>query len=510
MPITVKELIVVIGISVAVFYFARPIATLFMTQQDFGRRRNVWYALTCAAFLSPSFWVCALIATIVLSYAAKKDSNSAALYVLVLHAIPPSTLPVPMIGMSSLFDLDINLLLSFCLLAPTAWRLARTPDVRFRRLRAFDILLASYGFLTSILYVRLQDQSGRLFEITFTDCLRRAFVFFFAIYLPYYVISRSVVKKPALVEVLASFCLSGVLMATIAMFESVRHWLLYPDILRAWNIGGGTNYLLRGDSLRAMASSGHPLSLGYLLAIAFGFWLCLQNSVGPRRRIFVSALLWLGLIASYSRGPWVGAIAIYFAFALLKPGRIRSLVRAVALSVSVLAAISISPLADKIIRVIPFLGGTIDSGNIVYRQRLFDRSWQIIEQSPMFGDQGALLKMQDLRQGEGIIDMVNTYLQILLDNGFVGLILFLAFISLAAFQAFVLTNRLAKSDPDTSQLGASLVACTVGTLIMIESGGSDRVMISVLVGLLGAYSCLAAPPKFPVWSDPKLNRTQSH
>jgi O-antigen ligase len=264
---------------------------------------------------------------------------------------------------------------------------------------------------------------------------------------------------------------------------------------------------MRGDSVRAMASSGHPLELGYLLAIAFGFWLFLQNDVGSRRRrVYVSILFWLGLIAAYSRGPWFGAVAIYFIFALLNPKGIRKLVQATALSAGILGVISMTPLANRIIRVIPFLGGTVDSGNIDYRQRLLERSWGIIEQSPIFGDQDARLKMQDMRQGEGIIDMINTYMQILLDNGFVGLFLFLTFILVAAYRAFMLSRRLARIDHGTSQLGASLVACMVGTLIMIESGGSDRVMISVLVGIMAAYACMSG---LPIEFSPKAHRPTS-
>ena len=401
---------------------------------------------------------------------------------------------MPMIGISYLFDLDVDFLLSFCILVPTAFRLLRSaPGARYPGLKILDLSLAAYGILTSILYVRLQNSSGELYETTFTDCLRRAFVFFFAIFVPYYVISRGTAKRPALVEALAAFCLSCALMAATAIFESVRHWLLYPEIVKFWGMAG-TTYVMRGDSLRAMASSGHPLELGYLLAIAFGFWLFLQTNVdSSRRRISVSVLLWLGLIAAYSRGPWIGAVAIYFLFASLSPKGIRKLLQATALSVGTIVVISLTPLADRIVRVMPFLGGTLDSGNIDYRQRLFERSWWIIQQSPILGDQYARLKMQDLRQGEGIIDMVNTYMQILLDNGFVGLSLFLTFILVAVYRAFIVSRRLARVDPGTSQLGASLVACTVGTLAMIENGGSDRVMISVLVGLMGAYLCHQLP-----------------
>jgi len=497
--ITVKELIVVLCISTAVFHFARPFASVFMSEEDFGRRRKAWYGMTCAFFLAPNFWIFALIAALVLILAAKKESNPVALYLLVLRATPPANQPVPMIGMSFLFNLDMNLLLSFCILVPTAWRLMRSaPDVRHRSLKVLDLSLAGYGILTSILYVRLQDASGALYDITFTDCLRRAFVFFFSVFVPYYVISRGIAKRSALIEGLAAFCLSGALMAATAIFESLRRWLLYAEVPIFWGMPDTTTYVTRGDSVRAMASTGHPLALGYLLAIAFGFWLFLQGNVAsPRRRILVSILFWLGLFAAYSRGPWIGAVAIYFFFALLSPNGIRKLLRASPLLAGILAVISVTPLGERIIRVMPFLGGTLGSGNIEYRQRLFDRSWELIKQSPIFGDQTARLKMQDLRQGEGIIDMINGYMQILLDNGFVGLFLFLSFILVATLRAFLVIRRLARTDPGTAQLGASLVACTLGTLLMIWNGGCDDVMISMFGGLMAAYVCVCGSQMVP-------------
>ncbi len=63
-------------------------------------------------------------------------------------------------------------------------------------------------------------------------------------------------------------------------------------------------------------------------------------------------------------------------------------------------------------------------------------SWQIVTDHPWFGDQLALLKMQELRQGEGIIDLMNGFMEILLSNGFFGLSLFLLFIVIGSFKAF--------------------------------------------------------------------------
>jgi O-antigen ligase len=63
---------------------------------------------------------------------------------------------------------------------------------------------------------------------------------------------------------------------------------------------------------------------------------------------------------------------------------------------------------------------------VTYRQRLFDISLELIERDPWIGSVNYLStpEMMQLIQGEGIIDLVNTYIQIALFSGLVGLGLF--------------------------------------------------------------------------------------
>jgi len=501
MPQILKELIVVLVIALAVFKLARPVILIFSSQQDFSRRRIVWFVLTTVAFLSPNFWLFALIAVPLLVWCGRKDSNPAALYLFLLHVIPPIAIRVPMIGISFLLDANFYLLLSFCVMTPAALRLFRSNDgTRIREFRTMDMCLFAYGLLTAFLFVHPETADGTLMSPTFTDSLRRVFVFFFITVVPYYLISRSGFNRRALLDILASYCLGCALLAAVAMFESARHWLLYAEIGERWSaVVSFTPYLERGSSLRAMASTGHPLTLGYLLAVAFGFWLYLQSHVKSKRmRLAVTAFIWLGLLAAYSRGPWIGAVCIYFVFAALRPRAVSKLFKAAAIAIVVALLISLSPLRDKVVSVLPFLGGTVDSENVLYRHRLFDRAWEIIGENPFFGDQNALLRMQDLRQGQGIIDLVNSYVEVLLSNGFVGLSLFLSFILIAALKAWSLTKEAGKIDPDLGMLGASIVSCILGTLLMMENGSfgtaSER-LFYVLAGLAAAYAQLGRSQK---------------
>jgi hypothetical protein len=153
-----------------------------------------------------------------------------------------------------------------------------------------------------------------------------------------------------------------------------------------------------------------------------------------------------------------------------------------------------SPLGERITNVLPFMGGSVDVGSITYRQRLFDRLWEIIQSHPYFGDQLAYTRMEDLRQGEGIIDLVNVYATMAALYGLTTLAWFMGFILLGLFSVLRSAKRLMRSDADLSALGRSLVACIAGTLVMLVTASlflSYWTMFFVLGGLAAAYSQLA-------------------
>jgi O-antigen ligase len=500
MMYTIKELVVVLGISWAVFRFMRPIALLFGGENDFSRRRNTWYAVTVAAFLSPTFFVFCLACVPFLVWAGRKDSNPGALYLLLMYVVPEFSWRVPMVGVSYLMDLDFLLLLSFCVMAPAALRLLKAKKERsLRPFGMIDFCLLAFLVLTSLYFVLPEISHGVLMTPTFTDCLRRAFEAFFGIYVPYFVISRWSSSRREIQEMLAFFCVACAVMAAIATFEAAKHWLLYAEIRPVWYAAVGlqsgpeliSSYLLRGQSVRAMASSGHPLVLGYLLAVGLGFWLSIKSQIpSTLKRNAVIVLFLLGLLAAYSRGPWAGAVIIYFVYVALSGRAVSKLLKAIGAAAIVGVIVALSPLGARIAQVIPFLGGSVGEENITYRERLWARAWELIQQSPFLGDQQALLKMEDLRQGEGIIDLMNGFANVLLDNGFLGLFLFLAFVLFGVLRAWMLSKESARVGPELAAIGAALVACILGTLLMIWFGGLIVSTTCVLVALAGSSAYL--------------------
>jgi O-antigen ligase len=493
--LSLRELVVVCVIALVVFRVAKPIASPFIDPNDFSRRRNTWFALTATAFLAPNFWVFALVAIPLAMWAGRKDSNACAVYLMLFQVIPPIDVPVPMLGMSYLFSANMFLLLSFCVLTPLALRIYRSRgEHKEHALQFVDYCLLAYGLLTAILYLHDVGRDGRLDPGSLTDSMRRGFVFLFDSFIPYYAVSRAGTDRRKLTDMIATYCLCCALLAAIALFETLKPWLLYIEV--AGHLGGGQGdmYLMRGGSLRAMASTGHAMSLAHLLVLAYGLWLYLQTRLDSRWwRIGGVVLFWSGLYAAFTRGAFISAIVAYFLFAALQPRRLSKVFAAAGAALIVGTLIYLSPLGDKIISQTPWLSGKEDS-NLTYRELLWDRSWQITQESPLLGDQGAMLKMQDLRQGEGIVDLVNTYAGILLSAGFVGLALFLAFFLTPLFKAWMGNRRTMYSDQDLCLMGAGLVASLIATLILFWDGGFIRGparMFCVFAGLATGYSALA-------------------
>jgi O-antigen ligase len=501
MAYTLNELIVVSAIALIIFRLAKPIALRFSDERDFSRRRNVWLVLTLTAFLSPNFWIFTLVAMPLMIWAGRKDKNPVALYLVLLHVIPPVPIEIPVAG---LFNLDNYRLLSLCILIPAAWRLRKAPNAdRKRGIASMDLLLLSYGALKVFLFVPPDSRNYVIFQDSLTNEIRSAFLFLIDIYVLYYTVSRTCSNRRSIAEAQAAFCLSCAVMAALAVFETLRHWLPYVDIAMRWtgDLGYGF-YRARGGWVRAQVSSGNALALAYMLALACGFWLYLQSHVKSKPwRIGVMVLLWLGLLATFSRGPWLGAAVIYVVVGALGTRSFSKLFKGALATLLLITAIAQTPLGDRIADLLPFSKGSADTEagiSVTYRKRLFERSWEVFKEHPFFGDQNAFQKLADLRQGEGIIDMVNTYVQVGVFYGFIGLTMFVGFILIALVKVYRRARRLMPSDADLGLMGVGLVGCMVGTLFMLATTSfilSYEKLFYVIAGLAAAYTNLGETAK---------------
>ena len=481
--VNLKAMTVVLAVALTVFVIAKPLCLRFMSESDFVRRRNVWIALTVMAFLSPSFWLFVLAAFPLLAWSAGKDSTPVALYAMMMYIIPPGiAVDIPMVGVNNLFDLDNYRILALAILLPSVWRIARAgadSGSTSKALLVMDAMLVAYAVLRFGLMLPYDS---------FTNGMRRGFLFFLDVLLVYYVTSRTCSNRRALADVMAAFCLVGAILAPLAVFEAVKAWELYREIGARWEVPAPLPYLFREELMRAQVSTGHALTLGYWMAIAFGFWLYLGSQTRSLKlTVAVSILLWMGLVATYSRAPWITAVILLFGYLFLGPNGTARFFKGAMLAAVLAAIVLISPMGDRVIASLPFIG-TVDAETVSYRQQVAERSWAMIRQNPLFGSPFVIFQLEDLRQGQGIIDIMNQYAVVALYYGLVGLLLFSGTFLVGIWATWRLVRQNRKTNPDYALLGACLVACIVATMFfMTTSHMANGQLLYLLVGLLAAF-----------------------
>src|SRR5687768_5411130 len=141
------------------------------------------------------------------------------------------------------------------------------------------------------------------------------------------------------------------------------------------------------------------------------------------------------------------------------------------------AALLGSPTGQRVIDYLPFVG-SIDAENVTYRQRIVEVSMEVLAQNPLFGayDFLQLPLMQQLRQGQGIIDIVNTYLGVALESGIAGLALFCAFFIAVAAATLRGMRRIQDRGHELHALGRALLATLLGILVIISTTSSISVV----------------------------------
>jgi O-antigen ligase len=444
------------------------------------RRVGVWIMLTCVAFLGQDIWIFYAAAIAVLIYAVKNEPDPLALFAFLFLALPPLSSEVPGFGLiNHLFTLTTPRLLVILVLIPTALRLLESKDIKPLGNLLPDKLLL--GYLGLQFAVMLQYDS-------LTNALRHGFFYQMLDWLiPYFVFSRGLRSFAQLRAVFQSFLYGLSIVAVMSCFESVKHWKLYLPLYDALGIrfNSPTLYLKRGESLRSSVTADHAITLGLLFAvglnIAVGFW---KEKDGLKWKVpMLLVLVFVGLWFTYSRGPLVGAMVGLLSFAATKLKA--SFALALLGGFGVIVGLLFSPLGDEIRANLPLFAVAESDDTVLYRQQLLEVGIQVVLQNPWIGVPASVFArdMESMRQGEGIIDLVNAYLGISLSSGLIGLSLFLSFFLVPLVRLLLLVQITPK---DGQAIVRAIFGSTVALLVILGTTGlgASAKLISVL--LLGS------------------------
>jgi hypothetical protein len=476
---SLKALVVVLFLATIILAVAKPLALRFMSEEDFRRRRAVWYVITIAAFASPSFWLYAAIAAPVAFWAGRKDSNPAALYLFLLWAAPNASAPIPMV-----FELSHDKILQLFVVLPALLRRpSETPGMPVptrQGIQWTDFLLLAFFTLQVIPSIP---------HDTWTNVVRHEFLIVMENWAVYFMFARTLRDGRSINETLAMLVLTCAIMAPLAAFESARGWLLYVTAAENWGLSESSfAYVDRAGLIRAQAGVGHYLPFGLVMAMGFGATLHLRHFMKSwKEPVAIGVLMWVGLLASYSRAPWIIAVLVMFTYLWLMPQGMRRVAKGALAFGVVAAALAPTSIGQRVLNALPFIG-KVDTYNVDYRQRVLEKGLELIPLNPWFGDIFVERKMQELRQGQGIVDILNGFLNVALHAGLVTAGLLVLFLLIVIGRTWWAGRKALRPDDSTvSSLGFILVACILGMILDIWLGGFADV-VWILTGVAVAYA----------------------
>jgi hypothetical protein len=379
-------------------------------------------AVACFSIKPGLYFVTLPICALFLAQALNANGHGRLLaYALLLTVCPPFFMELDHIGpIQDLMNINPFRILSIVLLAPEAIRLVSRRDKPRKPSWLLFVDVAVIGYAT-YWAVKLYGQGA------FSVLARQILGVILDTLLPYYVISRACVAGDARRRMLSMFLLGSCYQAVIAVTETLMGKTLYVQLQWMYGANWGMGVLMRGERLRASGAFPGPLALAVLLLFALGVWATLRPRVKSKPYSIVGLVLVAGLLSTFGRGPWMAGIVLALGIGALG---VWSGKRFLAVTSILVVAFSIFWSyggGDSVVSLIQQVSGQGDTGdfNVKYRQELLDTSIALLKQSPWWGVPNFLQYMQDLRQGEGIIDLVNTYLVVSLNAGLVGLFIFL-------------------------------------------------------------------------------------
>lgn len=468
----IKVLIIILTLTFGGLWASRKVfSPSIFSKDEFNQIVKLFAYITLAAFLSNGY----LLYTIICVWLLKRHKGQlppVAVFMALMYVVPAFDYTMSGLGpIKSLLSWNHLRLLSLALLVP--WLFSKTPSSK-------NGWVADWSITCLVVALGIQFWT-MVQEDTPMNAARGIIYFMTDMLVPFWVFSRSIRNVRTLQMVLAGYCISVSILGVIGLFEFSNRWLVY-DQLDDW-LGAPiiSRYLLRGETgwLRVFASTGHSLIMGCVCAVGFLLGLGLApNETDPEQRAtkrwwrVCEVLMFAGLFTSLARGSWVGVGAGLIIWMLTGPKIGKSLLLAMLGAAISLGLLTLTPFGEKVIQTLPFVGDS-DQGNVTYRKQLLDISWIVIQDNFWWGSPFFMYNplMEPLRQGQGIIDVVNVYLATWLTSGLVGLVLFVIPLILPpmALVATVLKTRHRLGHTPAHQMARAVSAAMMAILVIIAT-----------------------------------------
>ena len=463
---THRAFVVVLGLGMVGLYLAGRALAPVVEQRELRLWRNGWLVSTAALFLTNSIFLYAA-AIAALSIYVHRASKAPFLFFLVLLLTTPTvgvTIGIPGI-INSVIQVSPPRIFSIAFLLPAALNLWRSRETMPGA--ATDKVFVVFILLVGVLALRHGSP---------TYMLHACLMLIFDITLPYYVFSRSIRSAQTLRWAMAAVVFACVPFALAGMFETLRGWRLYDAAILHWGVTLLQTYLFRDGMLRAAATAVEPIAFGFACVVGIGCFLAIYDRMAKGYlRLACGGIIVLGLIAGLSRGPWLGAALLVVVLAVVRPRGIGMLARISVVGAVLMVPVLMSSYGERVIRLLPFVGG-VDSANEDYRQQLIDATIAIVGRNPLFGSALYLSEpeMLEMYQGQGIIDVVNSYAAVALEHGLTGLVSFVLIFAVASWGLVRLSY--ADEGNDVTLVARAMLATMAAILLIIGTVSSVSVI----------------------------------
>jgi hypothetical protein len=410
----------------------------------------IFVILSAAFFLSPSALIFLLAVAVVCSLYISKVSYSVLFFVIMLGlpSLSMKFLQIP--GINYVFDLSTGFIISvFGIIVAVSGK------SRERDFRTAGILLI---FMLLFFSVSVMNRT------TFTNDLRTVVTEWIIICGPFFGITSTLKSREDLVQTIVTLFVMAAIMASIAIVGQTLRWNLYADQARDM-FQTFIRYKSRGALVRMNSTFGNAyINFGIVLAGLTIMSLPIINRFRTVAiRVMVVAGLIVGFLMSASRTPFAASAIGFVAMTMSGRNAVPRLILGVLAAFVLILLLQLTPFGGGLLAYLPFVG---EQGTDNYRVLLLKRSLDIIWDAPIFGDHQYQNKMEELRQGEGIIDIVNAYLGAALPHGIPYMVFYVLILVLPCFAALKLSKKLREHDKELSLIGLSLI----GGMAVIVSG----------------------------------------
>ena len=426
MVYAIKLLLFVLFAAGAAAVVLRPAFASLFTPVQYKRAWAWLFVVTLISFLSLRadlyVFFLAIAAMVAPRYLGDGDAGKVNTFMLFLLPLPPIAYTLGGLeGLNYILRLEHVRVMSIVLLTLPAFRLMlrqrrrdepsmRLVDLAVIAIQVWNIfLIARYANLTILVRTLVES---------FCDVL-----------IPYYVITRTL-RTSAQLRSAASYLMLGcVFLACVACVESAVQRNLYGGLQWVYGVRWeSTVDLMRGGFLRVEGPTVQPIVLAFILTFGMALWSWLKGGAPREKWVYlVYAIFGLALVSTWSRGPWLGAVLMVITLALQR--WLSPRVFGYTMLAAVIGGVAMKATgSDSVIMsgLTALFGSTRDDlSTITYRRELLDATLALIKQSPWMGVPNYETALQGFKQGEGIIDLVNTYLVVMINGGVIALALFL-------------------------------------------------------------------------------------